>query len=238
MSTAEQPPAQNGLEPDQTNPKPESESELVPDPEAKPEPAPELEAEPAPAPEPKIKPEPVLEPEAKPEPVTEAEVRPEPLPEHELVVADGGDPKVKEVIEASIQPHGQGAAHPELKKDEGSRTFTMRELLSGLKNDQSNEVANDSNSPYSYSEESPQEQHSEQNIAAMELINSVTGTDDDGRSRQRVLTFAAKRYASAIERNPHDYDALYNWALVLQAIVRMVLFYMGLEAQGVDFNPP
>lgn len=44
------------------------------------------------------------------------------------------------------------------------------------------------------SEESPQEQHSEQNNAAMELINSVTGADDDGRSRQRVLTFAAKRY--------------------------------------------
>lgn len=43
------------------------------------------------------------------------------------------------------------------------------------------------------SEESPQE-HSEQNNAAMELINSVTGADDDGRSRQRVLTFAAKRY--------------------------------------------
>ncbi|KAJ0565211.1 putative tetratricopeptide-like helical domain superfamily [Helianthus annuus] len=31
-----------------------------------------------------------------------------------------------------------------------------------------------------------------------------------------MLTFAAKRYASAIETNPDDYDALYNWALVLQ----------------------
>ncbi|KAF2313519.1 hypothetical protein GH714_011397 [Hevea brasiliensis] len=55
----------------------------------------------------------------------------------------------------------------------------------------------------------------EQN-SAMELINSVTGADEEGRSRQRILTFAAKRYASAIERNPEDYDALYNWALVLQ----------------------
>lgn len=39
-----------------------------------------------------------------------------------------------------------------------------------------------------------QQQQQEQNNAAMALINSVTGTDDDGRSRQRVLTFAAKRY--------------------------------------------
>ncbi|XP_073043009.1 protein HLB1 isoform X2 [Primulina eburnea] len=50
----------------------------------------------------------------------------------------------------------------------------------------------------------------------MELINSVTGLDEEGRSRQKVLTFAARRYASALERNPEDYDALYNWALVLQ----------------------
>ncbi|CAK9169319.1 unnamed protein product [Ilex paraguariensis] len=56
----------------------------------------------------------------------------------------------------------------------------------------------------------------EQNNAAIELINSVTGADEEGRSRQRILTFAAKRYASAIDRNPDDYDALYNWALVLQ----------------------
>lgn len=33
----------------------------------------------------------------------------------------------------------------------------------------------------------------EQNNAAMELINSVTGLDEEGRSRQRVLTFAARR---------------------------------------------
>ncbi|ERN10708.1 hypothetical protein AMTR_s00027p00060480 [Amborella trichopoda] len=50
----------------------------------------------------------------------------------------------------------------------------------------------------------------------MDLINNVTGVDEEGRSRQRILSFAAKRYASAIERNPEDYDALYNWALVLQ----------------------
>nr|GFD12850.1 hypothetical protein [Tanacetum cinerariifolium] len=41
-------------------------------------------------------------------------------------------------------------------------------------------------------------------------------SDEEGRSRQRVLMLAAKRYANAIENNPDDYDALYNWALVLQ----------------------
>lgn len=44
------------------------------------------------------------------------------------------------------------------------------------------------------SQETPEQQHTIQNNAAMELINSVTGVDDEGRSRQRVLTFAARRY--------------------------------------------
>ncbi|MCI05115.1 E3 ubiquitin-protein ligase RNF12-B-like, partial [Trifolium medium] len=65
-------------------------------------------------------------------------------------------------------------------------------------------------------QDSQHQQHTEQNNAAMDLINSVVGVDEEGRSRQRILTFAAKRYAAAIERNPEDYDALYNWALVLQ----------------------
>ena len=109
------------------------------------------------------------------------------------------------------------------------------------------------------SQESPQPQNIEQNNAAMELINSVTGVDEEGRSRQRVLTFAAKRcvffflyillywmvttslkntlivmflrirrYASAIERNPDDHDALYNWALVLQVWVH---FPFSISAQ-------
>lgn len=132
MSTApEEPQSQNGLEPDRTTiPKPDSESEPVAQPEAKPEPVPE--------------------PEAKPEPVPEPEAKPELQPEPEAVVTDGADPKVDEVVEAAIQSNNQASAHPELKKDEGSRTFTMRELLGGLKNDQSNDVANDSSSPYSY----------------------------------------------------------------------------------------
>jgi len=31
------------------------------------------------------------------------------------------------------------------------------------------------------------------------------------------------RYASALERNPDDYDALYNWALVLQVCEKKML---------------
>ncbi|KAJ4711809.1 Tetratricopeptide repeat (TPR)-like superfamily protein [Melia azedarach] len=121
------------------------------------------------------------------------------------------DPKVEETKDTSIQPPSTGqTANPELRKDEGSRTFTMRELLSELKSEEAEDSTNDvsqGNTPH---------QQMEPNSAAMELINSVTGIDEEGRSRQRILTFAAKRYASAIERNPEDYDALYNWALVLQ----------------------
>ncbi|XP_021767913.1 protein HLB1-like [Chenopodium quinoa] len=131
-------------------------------------------------------------------------------------VASDKDPK-HEVPEPESLPSGsndESSGQPELKKDEGSRTFTMRELLSGLKGDQgtsnnSTPVAADSASPLS-------EDSSYQNHAAMELINNVTGVDEEGRSRQKILTYAARRYASAIEKNSGDYDALYNWALVLQ----------------------
>ncbi|TYH55155.1 hypothetical protein ES332_D09G218500v1 [Gossypium tomentosum] len=98
-------------------------------------------------------------------------------------------------------------ARPEVLKEEDNRTSTIRRL-SDLKSDD-----DDAGSPNS--QESTQQQ-SYQNNAAIELINSVTGADEEGRSRQRVLVYAARRYASALERNPEDYDALYNWALVLQ----------------------
>lgn len=104
----------------------------------------------------------------------------------------------------------------QLKKDEGSRTFTMRELLDELKNGDANEDSEadrrEGDTPRS---QRSTQQHAESN-AALELINSVTGVDEEGRSRQRILTYAARRYASALERNQEDYDALYNWALVLQ----------------------
>ena len=45
-----------------------------------------------------------------------------------------------------------------------------------------------------FSQASTQQHSVEHNDAAMELINSVTGVDEEGRSRQRILTFAAKRY--------------------------------------------
>lgn len=89
----------------------------------------------------------VLEPEVQPEPVPEPEAEPEFQFRPEPVVIDGADPKVDETT--SIQSSSEGTARPELKKDEGSRTFTMRELLNGLKNDQGNDAANESSSPYS-----------------------------------------------------------------------------------------
>ncbi|CAM6026577.1 unnamed protein product [Sphagnum balticum] len=53
------------------------------------------------------------------------------------------------------------------------------------------------------------------NIVGEILYNHTVG-DEDGRSRQRILAFAAKRYAANVSKNPQDHDALYNWALVLQ----------------------
>ncbi|PWA53096.1 tetratricopeptide repeat (TPR)-like superfamily protein [Artemisia annua] len=126
------------------------------------------------------------------------------------------DPKGEEQQLKQVQNvESENVGKTELK-EEGSKTFTMRELLNELKNGDGNEgseAAADSATPRS--QENTQ-QHTEKNSAAMDLINSITGSDEEGRSRQRILTFAAKRYASAIERNPDDYDALYNWALVLQ----------------------
>ncbi|XP_057511055.1 protein HLB1 [Actinidia eriantha] len=127
------------------------------------------------------------------------------------------DPELEESNTQSPRSNGiektEEAQRPELRKDDGSRTFTMRELLNELKNNEANEDKEETTSPYS--QESTQ-QYIDQNNAAMDLISSVTGTDEEGRSRQRALTFAARRYASALETNPEDYDAMYNWALVLQ----------------------
>lgn len=68
----------------------------------------------------------------------------------------------------------------------------------------------------SYPQENINEHSINQKDMAADLLNNVIVEDEEGRSRQRILSFAAKRYASTIERNPQDYDALYNWALVLQ----------------------
>ncbi|XP_028774685.1 protein HLB1 [Neltuma alba] len=164
-----------------------------------------------------IEPQPASPTHQQPQP--ELESGSEPKAEAEPVKTDV-DLKSSEASQTSIRSNDADHTHsaeptsrPELRKDEGSRTFTMRELLNGLKND-SEQDREDASSPYS--QESPHQQQSEQNNAAMALINSVVGVDEEGRSRQRILTFAARRYATTIERNPEDYDALYNWALVLQ----------------------
>ncbi|KAI3891512.1 hypothetical protein MKW92_014403 [Papaver armeniacum] len=140
----------------------------------------------------------------------------------ETIVSES-DPKINDVKETEIVSQDSSSvieevkAKPELKKDEGNRTFTMRELLNELKEEESEIIDGDSRTSASpHSRESTQQQQQQHNNAAIDLIDSVTGLDEEGRSRQRILTFAAKRYASTIERNPEDYDALYNWALVLQ----------------------
>ncbi|KAL3499087.1 hypothetical protein ACH5RR_041819 [Cinchona calisaya] len=183
-------------------------------------------------------PEPVSEPAAAPDPdskeiedesttqialqeedeITEAEETSN--SHHHLIQSDYGappdsDPKTHEsqepLVESEPNNDSQTRNSKQLGKEEGSRTFTMRELLNELKN---GEAHSGEAAVTPRSEESAQ--HMDQNNAAIELLDSVTGGDEEGRSRQRILTFAAKRYASALERNPDDYDALYNWALVLQ----------------------
>ncbi|KAL6515098.1 Protein hlb1 [Orobanche hederae] len=114
----------------------------------------------------------------------------------------------------TVQSDQEAESNSKLGGVEGNRTFTMRELLNELKNgDASDDDVREGDTPHS---EPNSDQQIEQSNAAMELINGVTGLDEEGRSRQRILAFAAKRYATALERNPEDYDALYNWALVLQ----------------------
>jgi outer membrane biosynthesis protein TonB len=125
-TTAEEPELQNGHEPE-------------PIPKREPEPEPESEPEPSePEPKPVAQPEPESVPEPKPEP-----------PE-----ATDADPKPEEPKQSSIRSNeadGNASAKAptgELRKDEGSRTFTMRELLSGLKADEVDESVPDATSPY------------------------------------------------------------------------------------------
>lgn len=145
---------------------------------------------------------------------------------NEVVVSNGNEVKQEEEEEERSDQVGSGSL-----TGEGSRTFTMRELLNELKEEEKEANAgarsgsvkeNGRETGAEITEDrSSLSQESLQNIAAhhdiaIDLINSVSGVDEEGRSRQRILTFAAKRYISAIERNPDDPDAYYNWALVLQ----------------------
>ncbi|KAH9605901.1 hypothetical protein KSS87_001598 [Heliosperma pusillum] len=145
---------------------------------------------------------------------SDTDVVPEPIHEQST---NGPDPN-QEDRSNDVVSEEQVVKNGVEEEEEIGKKFTMRELLGGLKTDTSPSPdvtpspLHSSNTPLSENGS----QHSFQNNAAMELINSVTGVDEEGRSRQRILTYAAKRYASAIERNSGDYDALYNWALVLQ----------------------
>ncbi|KAK1325245.1 hypothetical protein QJS10_CPA01g02491 [Acorus calamus] len=157
--------------------------------------------------------------------VTEGDPGPEskPEPEHKEIEKEIRSEGAEEPSQASSNAIGRS---DDLDDGEGSRTLTMRELLSELKEDREtpkaeevlgrNTVAGGQDRSSSQSQDSLKQHLIAQNDVAMELINSVTGVDEEGRSRQRILAFAAKRYASAIERNPEDHDAFYNWALVLQ----------------------
>ncbi|KAG8073130.1 hypothetical protein GUJ93_ZPchr0006g44562 [Zizania palustris] len=134
----------------------------------------------------------------------------------EVVV--GRDSTTRSVIPSDAEANGTLGAEAE-----GSRPFTMRELLGELKDGGEaasgrSAVAEGNGVGSAGAEGQSQDslQFTSHHDVAMDLINSVTGVDEEGRSRQRILSFAAKRYVSAIERNPEDPDAYYNWALVLQ----------------------
>ncbi|RDX66459.1 Protein HLB1, partial [Mucuna pruriens] len=199
-----EPESQNGHEPaPEPEPEPQPETESVPTEHTQAQLEPKSESAPESEPKPEPESEPVLTEQ------TEAQLEPKSGSESDPAVNDAD---LRKTTIRSNDAHTNPSSHPQLRKDEGNRTFTMRELLNGLKNDSEPE-REDATSPYSPEQ---QQQQADQNNAAMDLINSVVGVDEEGRSRQRILTFAARRYATAIERNPEDYDALYNWALVLQ----------------------
>lgn len=122
-TTPEEPELQNGVQPE---PESKTDLELEPEPESS-EPEPEIE----PAVSDSV-PEPKLE-----SPVAvDADLQPEELKQNSLQSDEADD-------SAANAP-----AKRELRKDEGSRTFTMRELLGGLKGDEPDESGPDAPSPY------------------------------------------------------------------------------------------
>uniref|UniRef100_A0A0A9D834 Uncharacterized protein n=1 Tax=Arundo donax TaxID=35708 RepID=A0A0A9D834_ARUDO len=121
-----------------------------------------------------------------------------------------------DVVEEEEEPPRSATAKQEEAKaamgSEGSRPFTMRELLGELKEDgeaaavggtggggarsgfgEGSGVGSTDAEGSSYSQLSTQ-QFSSHHDVEMDLINSVTGVDEEGRSRQRILSFAAKRF--------------------------------------------
>lgn len=103
-------------------------------------------------PVPESEPEPNPQPETEPVPPAEAQTQTQTKLEPESESGSGPDPAVNDVDlrETAIQSNdadGNPSPKPQLRKDEGSRTFTMRELLNGLKTDSEPE-REDANSHY------------------------------------------------------------------------------------------
>ncbi|CAL9176667.1 unnamed protein product, partial [Musa hybrid cultivar] len=137
------------------------------------------------------------------------------------------DVKKGEIEAEGVEKELSPSVEAEASNGNGIRTLTMRELLDELKEEEKGPTGGKDERSWSADptrddgSNAQRSSHAEsssfsQNDVSMDLINKVTGVDEEGRSRQRILLYAAKKYVSAIQRNPEDHDALYNWALVLQ----------------------
>ncbi|KAJ7515754.1 hypothetical protein O6H91_22G026300 [Diphasiastrum complanatum] len=147
---------------------------------------------------------------------------------HEMVVT-GDRP-------TSIEANGEADQSPEVGRDEGVAESTNVGTLPASDSDNSRSqqdggevqkiysvdpVGNKSEkalseSPSSTQIATPKQRTPNVSSIAGDVMYNITAGDGQGRSRQRILSFAAKRYSNAVARNPEDYDAIYNWALVLQ----------------------
>ncbi|URE03776.1 hypothetical protein MUK42_20293 [Musa troglodytarum] len=137
------------------------------------------------------------------------------------------DAKKSEIDPERVEKELSPSVEAEASNGNGIRTLTMRQLLDELKEEENGAAGGKNGRSWSADptrddgSDARRSSHAEsssfsQNDISMDLINKVTGVDEEGRSRQRILLYAAKKYVSAIQRNPEDHDALYNWALVLQ----------------------
>lgn len=107
---------------------------------------PQLENGAKPAPEHNPESNPVREPAPISEP--EPNLASQPPSDSTPVAITDADPKAEEPKDASIQSNeadisqsNDQNARPELRKDDGSRTFTMRELLSELKTEEGDDAS-------------------------------------------------------------------------------------------------
>ncbi|KAL3679952.1 hypothetical protein R1sor_022908 [Riccia sorocarpa] len=132
------------------------------------------------------------------EPVTEESVMPADSTVQEVVNHTSSDHVNHEIIE-SRSPK---------KKENGGLKVRVEEA-------EEHQIASPSRRPSEMPDNYPSRMPSGTSIVG-DVLYSIASEDEEGRSRQRILAFAAKRYSNAVERNPTDHDALYNWALVLQ----------------------